>query len=57
MGSTSMQLCEEVSVNTSKKHYEAPMMHERSEMTFTKDVWEDFSAGNWCFGCTNCNCN
>ncbi|MDR2519283.1 MAG: hypothetical protein LBD13_07750 [Spirochaetaceae bacterium] len=42
---------------SSKKHYEAPCIIESSEMTFTESVWEDFSQGAWCFGCTNCNCN
>ena len=41
----------------SKKRYEAPVIIEKSGMTFTKEAWEDFSEGNWCFGCTNCNCN
>jgi hypothetical protein len=40
-----------------KKKYEAPDFIESPGMTFTKEVWEDFSNGNWCFGCTNCNCN
>jgi hypothetical protein len=42
---------------SSKKHYETPCIQETSEMTFTKNIWEDFNDGNWCFGCTNCNCN
>jgi hypothetical protein len=41
----------------SKAAYVAPVIREESEMLFTKDIWEDFSDGNWCFGCTNCNCN
>ena len=39
------------------KEYTAPIIVEEDEMLFTKEVWEDFSEGNWCFGCTNCNCN
>lgn len=39
------------------KEYSAPIVLEEDEMLFTKDVWENFSEGNWCFGCTNCNCN
>ena len=39
------------------KEYSAPIIQEVDEMLFTKDVWENFSEGNWCFGCTNCNCN
>lgn len=39
------------------KEYYAPIIQEEDEMLFTKDVWENFSEGNWCFGCTNCNCN
>jgi hypothetical protein len=46
-----------VTTDTPKKHYEAPSIIESPEMTFTKNIWEDFSEGNWCFGCTNCNCN
>jgi hypothetical protein len=41
----------------SKKRYETPVITEKSGMTFTKEAWENFSEGNWCFGCTNCNCN
>lgn len=39
------------------KEYTTPIIVEEEEMLFTKEVWEDFSEGNWCFGCTNCNCN
>ena len=39
------------------KEYSAHVIHEEDEMLFTKDVWENFIEGNWCFGCTNCNCN
>jgi hypothetical protein len=46
-----------VTADAPKKHYEAPIITESPEMTFTKDIWENFSEGNWCFGCTNCNCN
>lgn len=37
------------------KEYSIPKIEE--ETLFTKEVWENFSEGNWCFGCTNCNCN
>ena len=47
----------EATTISSKKHYEAPRITESFGMTFTESVWEDFSEGNWCFGCTNCNCN
>lgn len=40
-----------------KKHYEKPLLQEEKEMVFTKEVWDEFNNGNWCFGCTNCNCN
>jgi hypothetical protein len=40
-----------------KKPYEKPMIIESEGITFTKEIWEDFSEGNWCFGCTNCNCS
>ena len=39
------------------KEYSTPIIQEVDQMLFTKDVWENFSEGNWCFGCTNCNCN
>ena len=39
------------------KEYSAPIIQEEEEMLFPKEVWENFSEGNWCFGCTNCNCN
>jgi|GEM_PF-1252917 len=39
------------------KEYVTPEITAEDEMLFTKEVWEDFSEGNWCFGCTNCNCN
>jgi hypothetical protein len=40
----------------SKKFYEAPCIVEETEMTFPKDVWNDFCNGKWCFGCSNCSC-
>lgn len=39
------------------KEYEKPSITLETEMLFTKEIWEEFSEGNWCFGCTNCNCN
>ena len=39
------------------KEYSAPIIQEEDEMLFTKDVWENFSEGNWCFGFRKCNCN
>ena len=47
----------EATTESSKKHYEAPFVKETDEMTFTKSIWENSNDGNWCFGCTNCNCN
>jgi hypothetical protein len=47
----------EATMISSKKRYEAPSIVEKTEMSFAKDIWDDFSEGNWCFGCTNCNCN
>ena len=38
------------------KDYVTPEIAE-DDVLFTKEVWENFSEGNWCFGCTNCNCN
>jgi hypothetical protein len=52
----SSQVAEATTIS-SKKCYEAPFVAETSEMTFAKDIWQDFSQGNWCFGCSNCNCN
>jgi hypothetical protein len=43
--------------NVALKEYVAPVIIEERGMLFTKEVWENFSEGNWCFGCTNCNCN
>lgn len=40
-----------------KKEYETPSIVSEQEMLFTKEIWESFGEGNWCFGCTNCNCN
>jgi hypothetical protein len=40
-----------------KLSYEAPVFEEVEGMVFTKEVWEEFNQGKWCFGCTNCNCN
>lgn len=40
-----------------KMEYTAPVLEESDEMVFTKEVWEEFNEGRWCFGCTNCNCN
>ena len=38
------------------KEYVKPTITLETEMLFTKEIWEEFSEGNWCFGCTNCNC-
>ena len=40
-----------------KKEYITPEISQEEEMLFTKEEWEDFREGHWCFGCTNCNCN
>ena len=40
-----------------KKEYVAPLLEEVEEMVFTKEVWEYFNNGRWCFGCPNCSCN
>ena len=39
------------------REYIVPEIAEENEMLFTREVWEDFSEGSWCFACTNCNCN
>ena len=43
--------------NAQKRPYEKPLFEEQEEMIFPEEVWEEFSSGVWCFGCTNCNCN
>jgi len=40
-----------------KKEYTAPLFEQEEGMNFSEEVWEEFNGGNWCFGCTNCNCN
>lgn len=37
--------------------YETPIFEEEDGMAFPEEVWEAFTDGKWCFGCTNCNCN
>lgn len=39
-----------------KAEYLEPVLEEETEL-FTKQVWDEFNSGRWCFGCTNCNCN
>lgn len=47
--------------NNTKSHdkeaYEKPEITEEKEMIFPEEVWQQFSDGKWCFGCSNCNCN
>ena len=40
-----------------KTTYENPVLIVEKNMVFTKEVWDEFNNGNWCFGCSNCNCN
>lgn len=47
----------EVKNNPEKKPYEKPVFIEETEMNFPEEIWEEFNGGNWCFGCSNCNCN
>ena len=42
--------------SVSKKTYEMPLIDEGDEMTFTREIWKEFCADDWCFGCTNCQC-
>ena len=44
-------------VVTEKSRYEKPTIEEQEEMIFPEEVWQRFSDGQWCFGCSNCNCN
>jgi hypothetical protein len=43
--------------SSKQQPYEKPLFEEQKEMVFPEEVWEEFSNGAWCFGCTNCNCN
>ena len=40
-----------------KTTYAKPVLIVEKNMVFTKEVWDEFNNGNWCFGCSNCNCN
>jgi hypothetical protein len=41
-----------------KKPYETPVIIDHGSMRFPKEVMEYFtSEAQWCFACTNCNCN
>lgn len=40
-----------------KKPYKTPIFSEENEMKFPEEIWEEFNGNNWCFGCSNCNCN
>ena len=40
-----------------RKKYEKPLFEEERGMNFPEEIWEEFNGGNWCFGCSNCNCN
>ena len=44
-------------VPQAKKIYERPLFEEEKGMKFPEEIWEEFNGGNWCFGCSNCNCN
>jgi hypothetical protein len=40
-----------------KSEYESPVYEPETESELSEEIWEEFSGGKWCFGCTNCNCN
>lgn len=37
--------------------YEKPKLEKLESMDFLEEYWEELFKGEWCFGCTNCNCN
>ena len=39
------------------KKYEKPLLELEEEMVFPEEIWSEFCNGQWCFGCTNCNCS
>ncbi len=41
----------------SSAEYEPPILEKESESALLSRIWQEFSQGKWCFGCTNCNCN
>lgn len=48
---------EEIKQTNEKRIYETPLFEKEDGMNFTEEIWEEFNGGNWCFGCSNCNCN
>jgi hypothetical protein len=48
----------EMEVGYQKKRYEKPEIINHGKMIFPKEIMEQYTSGtNWCFSCTNCNCN
>ncbi len=39
------------------KKYEKPMWRKVDGMEFPEELIKELFKGEWCFGCTNCNCN
>jgi hypothetical protein len=67
IGSTSLTIIGENAMKTKelnvvetldvvKKVYEVPFITEETEMTFTRESFEEFCAEKNCFGCSNCSC-
>jgi hypothetical protein len=53
----SMEERENKKTDAIKKEYKTPLFEKEEGMKFTEEIWEEFNGGNWCFGCSNCNCN
>lgn len=50
-------MSQELKEKLANAEYEAPKLQKEEEMIFPEEVWQQFSNGRWCFGCSNCNCN
>ncbi|MPN08019.1 hypothetical protein SDC9_155295 [bioreactor metagenome] len=48
---------EELKQKLENANYEPAELVQEKEMIFPEEVWQQFSNGRWCFGCSNCNCN
>ena len=48
---------ESIDLREQKAAYEPPVYEREVESELSQALWEEFSGWNWCFGCTNCNCN
>ena len=55
--SRSVKMQEELKQKLENANYEPAELVQEKEMIFPEEVWQQFSNGRWCFGCSNCNCN